>query len=73
MYSHRMRTLWQQACENNDLDFLLVLVKEHMNTLLLLDIQKQRQLAEMIMRSQQRNILLLVSQMNSGTDAIISA
>ncbi|GLA55825.1 hypothetical protein AnigIFM63604_002909 [Aspergillus niger] len=73
MYSRRMRTLWQQACENNDLDSFLVLAKERMDAFLLMELEKQRQLAEMMMRSQRRNNLLLVSGMNSGTDGIISA
>lgn len=73
MYSRRMRDLWNQACENNDLNSFLALAKERMDAFLLMDIEKQRQIAEMIMRSQQKQTLLLASTMNSGVDGITSA
>ncbi|KAF3396803.1 hypothetical protein DPV78_007997 [Talaromyces pinophilus] len=73
MYSARMRNLWGQACENNDLDSFLVLANERMDAFLLLEIEKQRQLAEMSIRASQRNTLLLTSTMNTGLNGIIEA
>ncbi|RMZ39711.1 hypothetical protein AFCA_002280 [Aspergillus flavus] len=55
MYSPRMRNLWRQACEHNDLDSFLVLAKERMNALLLMNMERNRQFAEMSIRASQRN------------------
>ena len=73
MYSPRMRGLWQQACESNDLSSFLVLARERLDAYLLLKIEKDRQLAEMIMRSRQQQTLMLASTINQGTDGIISS
>ncbi|KAH3132463.1 hypothetical protein KXW80_004379 [Aspergillus fumigatus] len=73
MYSRRMRNLWRQACENNDLDSFLALANERMDAFLLMNMEKERQLAEMSIRMSQRNTLLLASSMNTGIDGIVSA
>ncbi|KUL85380.1 hypothetical protein ZTR_06992 [Talaromyces verruculosus] len=73
MYSIRMRSLWHQTCESNDLASFLALAEQRMNIYLFMYMEQQKIEFGQLQRMQRRHALLLASTINQGTDSIAYA